>query len=174
MPTWWSDIEFANLNVIELQPCRARAPDRLRCGAGIGSREMVRMVQAKGAGYAMSKQQELETMQCVAHATGALWVIRCSQLMIIIHAAKCCGDTRLHKKPAGDKSHVRAGVILDPVYSGKAYHTLMDEMKQQPEQWTGRKVLFLHTGGLFGMYDKVSQLQPMLQKMNTADRMVVS
>lgn len=70
--------------------------------------------------------------------------------------------------------YVRAGVILDPVYSGKAYHTLMDEMKQQPEQWKGRKVLFLHTGGLFGMYDKVSQLQPMLQKMDTADRMVVS
>ena len=33
---------------------------------------MVRMVQAKGAGYALSKQQELETMQHVAHATGML------------------------------------------------------------------------------------------------------
>ena len=31
---------------------------------------MLRVVQAKGAGYAMSKQQELETMQHVAHATG--------------------------------------------------------------------------------------------------------
>ena len=31
---------------------------------------MLRMVQAKGAGYAMSKQQELETMQHVAHSTG--------------------------------------------------------------------------------------------------------
>lgn len=30
------------------------------------------MVQAKGAGYALSKQQELETMQHVAHATGVL------------------------------------------------------------------------------------------------------
>ena len=30
------------------------------------------MVQAKGAGYALSKQQELETMQRVAHATGML------------------------------------------------------------------------------------------------------
>lgn len=103
MPTWWPDIEFVNLNVIELQPCRARAPDRLRCGAGIGSREMVRMVQAKGAGYAMSKQQELETMQCVAHATGALLLIRCSQLMMAIHAAKCFGDTRTPKTTAGDK-----------------------------------------------------------------------
>lgn len=31
---------------------------------------MLRMVQAKGAGYAMSKQQELETMQQVAQSTG--------------------------------------------------------------------------------------------------------
>lgn len=67
-----------------------------------------------------------------------------------------------------------AGVILDPVYSGKAYHTLVEEMEQQPQQWKGRKVLFLHTGGLFGMYDKTSQLQPMLEKMDKADRMLVS
>ncbi|KAL3143275.1 hypothetical protein ABBQ38_002120 [Trebouxia sp. C0009 RCD-2024] len=102
---------------------------------GIDTRDMVRVVQAKGAGYAISRQQELETMQHVAQATG---------------------------------------VILDPVYSGKAYHTLLEEMQQQPEQWNGRKVLFLHTGGLFGMYDKASQLQPMLQKENKAERMHVS
>ena len=64
-----------------------------------------------------------------------------------------------------------AGVILDPVYSGKALHTLLEEMAQHPEQWKGRKLLFLHTGGLFGMYDKTSQLQPMLEKLDKADRM---
>ena len=47
-------------------------------------------------------------------------------------------------------------------------------MKQRPEEWNGRKVLFLHTGGLFGMYDKISQLHPMLEKLNKADRMKVS
>ena len=60
------------------------------------------------------------------------------------------------------------------MYSGKAYYTLVQAMQRQPEQWTGRKVLFLHTGGLFGMYDKVQQLQPMLAKMDKADRMKVS
>lgn len=40
------------------------------CGAGADARAMLRMVQAKGAGYAISRQQELETMQHVAHATG--------------------------------------------------------------------------------------------------------
>lgn len=38
--------------------------------AGVDTRDMVMVVQAKGAGYALSKQQELETMQHVAHATG--------------------------------------------------------------------------------------------------------
>lgn len=67
-----------------------------------------------------------------------------------------------------------SGVILDPVYSGKAYYNLLEEMKQHEEQWRGRKVLFLHTGGLFGMYDKMSQLQPMLEKLDKADRMKIS
>ncbi|DBA68980.1 TPA: hypothetical protein ACH3X2_013152 [Trebouxia sp. C0005] len=102
---------------------------------GVDTKAMLRMVQAKGAGYAMSRLQELECMQHVAHSTG---------------------------------------VILDPVYSGKAYYNLLEEMKQHEEQWRGRKVLFLHTGGLFGMYDKMSQLQPMLEKLDKADRMKIS
>lgn len=52
------------------------------------------------------------------------------------------------------------GVILDPVYSGKALVGLLKDMKEKPENWVGRKVLFVHTGGLLGMYDKVQQLQP--------------
>ena len=77
MPAWWCDIDFANLDVSRLQlygtlSQQGRAPDRPCCDAGAGSREMVRVVQAKGAGYALSKQQELETMQRVAHATGML------------------------------------------------------------------------------------------------------
>ena len=80
----------------------------------------------------------------------------------------------IEREQSSTRLHYDAGVILDPVYSGKAYHTLLEEMNQQPQQWQGRKVLFLHTGGLFGMYDKASQLQPMLEKMDKADRMLVS
>ena len=78
MSCWWHDIELAYLDVNVLQPC-GTVPQSVRacvnftvCDAGVSSREMVRMVQAKGAGYALSKQQELETMQRVAHATGVL------------------------------------------------------------------------------------------------------
>lgn len=40
------------------------------------------------------------------------------------------------------------GVLLDPVYSGKALHSLLAGMRAQPQQWQGKKVLFVHTGGL--------------------------
>ena len=48
--------------------------------------------------------------------------------------------------------------------SGKALVGLLRDMKQHPENWIGRKVLFVHTGGLLGMYDKVQLLQPMIGK----------
>ncbi len=43
---------------------------------------------------------------------------------------------------------VETGIILDPVYTGKAFNAYYKELKCDPE------VLFLHTGGLFGVFDK--------------------
>lgn len=40
------------------------------------------------------------------------------------------------------------GLVLDPVYGGKALHALLSEMRADPGAWEGRRVLFLHTGGL--------------------------
>jgi hypothetical protein len=31
-------------------------------------------------------------------------------------------------------------------------------MSSNPAKWQGRKVLFIHTGGLLALYDKVDQL----------------
>ncbi|KAK4750972.1 hypothetical protein SAY87_004454 [Trapa incisa] len=50
------------------------------------------------------------------------------------------------------------GVILDPVYSGKAAYGMMKDMAENPKNWEGRKVLFVHTGGLLGLFDKVDQM----------------
>lgn len=50
------------------------------------------------------------------------------------------------------------GVLLDPVYSGKAVHGLLAEIRSNPDAWRGRTVLFVHTGGVLGMYDKLEQL----------------
>ena len=52
--------------------------------------------------------------------------------------------------------------MLDPVYSGKALSALLAEMNADPGAWAGRKVLFVHTGGLLGMYDKLGQLAPLV------------
>ncbi|XP_047082625.1 putative D-cysteine desulfhydrase 1, mitochondrial [Lolium rigidum] len=50
------------------------------------------------------------------------------------------------------------GIVLDPVYSGKGVYGMLKDMSSNPAKWKGRKVLFIHTGGLLGLYDKVDQL----------------
>ncbi|KAG2450414.1 hypothetical protein HYH02_004916 [Chlamydomonas schloesseri] len=89
----------------------------------LAARSLLRAVQARGAGYAISTEAELATVQEVAAATG---------------------------------------VVLDPVYSGKAVHALLQEVRADPDAWRGRTVLFVHTGGLLGMYDKLDQLGPLV------------
>ena len=45
------------------------------------------------------------------------------------------------------------GLILDPVYTGKALFGLRDQIRQG--RFTkGQKILFLHTGGIFGVFPK--------------------
>ncbi len=43
------------------------------------------------------------------------------------------------------------GIVLDPVYTGKAMFGLLDRLGKEPGCF-GRNVLFLHTGGLFGLF----------------------
>ncbi|GAB2293215.1 hypothetical protein Dimus_027423 [Dionaea muscipula] len=54
------------------------------------------------------------------------------------------------------------GVVLDPVFSGKAAYALTKDMAEHPQKWQGRKILFIHTGGLLGLYDKVDQIAPLV------------
>lgn len=103
------------------------------CG-GASVSDMLRVVDVKGAGYAMSRDDELQTIQRVAMETG---------------------------------------VLLDPVYTGKAVHGLLRDMASAPEEWRGRKVLFVHTGGLLGMYDKLDQLQPLVAGLARCHRLLV-
>ncbi len=56
------------------------------------------------------------------------------------------------------------GVILDPVYSGKALYHLIRELNEKPDKFAGRSILFVHTGGLFGLYDKTDQMQHLVRK----------
>ena len=48
------------------------------------------------------------------------------------------------------------GVVLDPVYTGKAYLGMMTELAKDPKQF-GERVVFVHTGGLFGLFPIADQ-----------------
>lgn len=45
---------------------------------------------------------------------------------------------------------LREGIILDPVYTGKCFYGLVQKI-QQKEIPKGSKIMFIHTGGIFGL-----------------------
>ncbi|KAL6319601.1 hypothetical protein AAG906_020678 [Vitis piasezkii] len=59
---------------------------------------------------------------------------------------------------------ISTGVVLDPVYSGKAAYGMIKDMAENPSKWEGRNILFIHTGGLLGLYDKVEQMGSLVGK----------
>ena len=57
------------------------------------------------------------------------------------------------------KISTTSGIILDPVYSGKALFKFVSVVESQPDVFLkGQRILFLHTGGQFGLYDKSDDL----------------
>lgn len=81
----------------------------------------------EGIGYAKSTDDELRFVR--------LLVLFCTLITQFVDVAK------------------QSGMILDPVYTGKAFIGLVRD-----KRFAGRNVLFIHTGGLFGMYDKTDQV----------------
>lgn len=55
----------------------------------------------------------------------------------------------------------REALILDPVYTGKAFHGLLQELERDRDRF-GQRVVFLHTGGIFGLFPAAEQLGPLL------------
>jgi D-cysteine desulfhydrase len=56
----------------------------------------------------------------------------------------------------------RDGVILDPVYTGKAFHGLVTELARDRARF-GERVVFVHTGGIFGLFgDAAAELAAVL------------
>jgi D-cysteine desulfhydrase len=55
----------------------------------------------------------------------------------------------------------RDGVIFDPVYTGKAWYGLVRELARDRDRF-GDRVVFLHTGGIFGLFPIASELAPLL------------
>ncbi len=53
------------------------------------------------------------------------------------------------------------GVILDPVYTGKAYFGMISELAENPDAF-GARIVFIHTGGLFGLFPIARQLEEVM------------
>ncbi len=53
------------------------------------------------------------------------------------------------------------GVILDPVYTGKAWFGMISELAKNPEAF-GPRIVFIHTGGLFGLFPIAGQMAEVL------------
>ncbi len=54
----------------------------------------------------------------------------------------------------------REGIVLDPVYTAKAFGALLDHIQREPGS-LGRRICFIHTGGVFSIYpfrEALSQL----------------
>ncbi|XP_072038149.1 uncharacterized protein, partial [Amphiura filiformis] len=45
------------------------------------------------------------------------------------------------------------GIILDPVYTGKSVFHLVKQLQTNPGMFKGKKIIFLHTGGMFALFD---------------------
>ncbi len=43
------------------------------------------------------------------------------------------------------------GILLDPTYTGKAFRGMLAEIRKAPDRF-GKKILFLHSGGVFGTF----------------------
>lgn len=54
------------------------------------------------------------------------------------------------------------GILLDPTYTGKAFRGMLAEIKRAPERF-GNKILFLHSGGMFGTFAAQEQYAKALQ-----------
>jgi D-cysteine desulfhydrase len=42
------------------------------------------------------------------------------------------------------------GVVLDPVYTGKAFYGMAHELAKDQRRF-GKRIIFMHTGGIFGL-----------------------
>lgn len=64
------------------------------------------------------------------------------------------------------------GIALDPVYSGKAlYYFLKKVVEDDPESYRDKSILFWHTGGSIGLYEKGEDLIERLKAASPVKRL---
>lgn len=56
------------------------------------------------------------------------------------------------------------GIFPDPVYTGKAFYGMMKELEKDPRRF-GERIVFIHTGGLFGLFPKSEDIAAVLSRI---------
>jgi D-cysteine desulfhydrase len=54
------------------------------------------------------------------------------------------------------------GVVLDPVYTGKALHGVVAELRRDPARFGNMPIAFVHTGGIYGLLAAAETVAPIL------------
>lgn len=67
----------------------------------------------------------------------------------------------------------RTGIVLDPVYTGKALKNFFNFVEEHPNDFLGKTILFWHTGGGLGLFGKSSDLHATLQTDSPCQRLDV-
>lgn len=65
------------------------------------------------------------------------------------------------------------GVVLDPVYSGKALYNFMQLVENDASSYAGQNIVFWHTGGALGLFDKCDDMLSTLQAERPCQRLDV-
>ncbi|XP_060563029.1 uncharacterized protein LOC132722537 [Ruditapes philippinarum] len=47
------------------------------------------------------------------------------------------------------------GIILDPYYTGKGAMGMIGELENNSSRFKGKRILFIHTGGIFGLFNGI-------------------
>jgi len=59
------------------------------------------------------------------------------------------------------------GILIDPVYNIKAVRGMLSEMKYNPGRFKGRRILYIHTGGVFGLFD--GRIDPLMTSSKSTE-----
>ena len=60
------------------------------------------------------------------------------------------------------------GIALDPVYTGKAFHGLITDLATDAFASTASDIIFMHTGGVFGIFPHASAVEASLGRTSIA------
>jgi len=55
----------------------------------------------------------------------------------------------------------KEGLVLDPVYTGKAWYGMVETLKADRNAF-GDRIVFLHSGGIYGLFPKTEEILPLL------------